>query len=301
MEDKMYDIAIIGAGPAGMTAAIYAGRAEKAVALIDKDGFGGQIAKSPKVENIPGFTFIRGMKFAEKMYRQICLYPTIEHIIEEVTLVQYRRGIFMINLSDGSMICSRSLIIASGNKPRELSLNTKNVYYCVTCDGPFFKGQDVIVVGSGNTGAAYALELANYCRKVYICDITMDMMCERVSAEKLKSKKNVVFLSNCSIKDVRNDKSGNLEAVVMSTGNEVPVKAIFGAAGMIPQTKFVSGQFVRKDDKGYIVSDSCESDLVPGLFIAGDCRQKDIRQVTTAVSDGTTAAIKAMKFINGLK
>lgn len=301
MENKLYDIAIIGAGPAGMTSAIYAGRANKVVALIDKDGFGGQIAKSPRVENIPGFLKISGVDFAEKMYEQVTSLPTVTHFINEVNLIKYNYGSFIIYFTNGSFICSKSLIVATGNKPRELKLNTKNVYYCVTCDGPFFKKENVLVVGSGNTGAAYALELATYCKHVYICDITMNMMCESITAEKIKNNKKITFLPNCSIKEVKSDKEGNLKTVITSTGNELPVKAIFGAIGMIPQTDVISIQFVKKDEKGYIISDDCKTTLVPGVFVAGDCRQKTIRQVTTAVSDGTTAAIKAMNFLNGQK
>jgi thioredoxin reductase (NADPH) len=301
MDNVLYDIAIIGAGPAGMTAAIYAGRAGKKVVIFDKDGFGGQIAKSPKVENIPGFLEISGADFAEKMYEQMMSLPSVNHTMEEVKLLQYKHGMIFCGLKDGSFVCTRSLIIAVGSKPRELKLGTKNIYYCVTCDGPFFKGQDVIVVGSGNTGVAFALELATYCHHVYVCDITMKPMCEAIAADKLDKAKNITFLPNCTIASVKNDTDGNLESAITSIGNTIQAKAIFGAAGMIPQTKSISSSFARKDPQGYFISNDCETGLVPGIFVAGDCRQKAIRQVTTAVSDGTTAAIKAMNFLNGRK
>lgn len=297
MKNSIYDIAIIGAGPAGMTAAIYAGRANKSAAMIDKEGFGGQIAKSPKVENIPGFQSISGADFAAKAFEQAVSLPTVEHIMEEVSLVRYGRGLFTIYFSTGAFICSKSVICATGCKPKELKLDTKNVYYCVTCDGPFFKKENVLVVGSGNTGAAFALELATYCKRVYVCDVRMELGCEAATADKIKKNKKITFLPNCSVKAVRNGEDGALEAVITSTGNEIPVKAIFGAVGMTPQTRLMS-PLAKLDAAGYIIADDCEIGAIPGLFAAGDCRQKELHQVATSASDGAIAATKAIRFLN---
>lgn len=297
MKEEMYDIAIIGAGPAGMTAAIYAGRAGKRTALIDKDGFGGQIAKSPKVENIPGFLSISGIGFAEKMYEQATAQPTVEHILEEVKLIRYCRGLFTVYFTDGSFICAKSVILAVGCEPKELKLDTPNVYYCVTCDGPFFKKENVLVIGSGNTGAAFALELAAYCKRVYLCDMKMELRCEAATAEKIKNSKKITFLPNCHVKSVRNGVDGNLEYATMSTGSELPVKAIFVAAGMTPKTAVASG-LAKTDASGYIIADGCKTSAIPGLFAAGDCRQKNVRQVATAVSDGAIAALAAVDFLD---
>lgn len=288
---KIYDVAIVGAGPAGMTAAIYAGRSDKQVIIIDKDGFGGNIAKSPRVENIPGFVSISGVDFASNMYEQMTSLESVTHEIGEVALIRYGNRMFEIFLKDNSTIYSRSVIVASGTEHKTLDLNTKNIYYCATCDGPFFKNKNVVVVGSGNTGAAYALELSNYCKHVYLCDVTFEMMCEPITQKKILSNEKITWLPHCSIKDVKNDKDGNLAKVILNTLDEINAKAIFAAIGMMPKTEFVS-ELVSKDDKGYLTRPN-----IPGIFIAGDCAQKKVRQVTTAVADGTLAAIDALKFL----
>ena len=291
-KNNLYDVTIIGAGPAGMTAAIYAARSEKTVAIIDKNGFGGQIANSPKVENYPGFASISGLDLVTNIY---------EHIFNEVVLIKYLRGIFICYFPDNSTVCSRTLIVATGCKPRELKLDTKDIYYCATCDGPFFKNKNVIVVGSGNTGAVYALELAQYCKNVYICDITHNMMAEASLVKQIKETKNIKFLPNCTIASVKNSTDGHLESVQLDTMSVIKVDAIFSAIGMIPQTDFISEKFVDKDERGYIISATGDTLKIPGLFVAGDVRTSQVKQVTTATSDGTIAALKAIKFINSHK
>ena len=295
---KLFDLTIIGAGPAGMTAAIYAARADKAVAIIDKNGFGGQIANSPKVENYPGFASISGIGLAETMFSQMMNLPKIEHIIDEVVSVKHIDNTFICALSDETAVRSKSLIIATGSKPREIKLDTKNIYYCATCDGPFFKGEDVIVVGSGNTGAVYALDLITYCNKVYLCDTAAKMMCEASLAKRIEESKNIEFIPNCTIKSVNNKADGNLDSVILNTGRLIKVSAIFGAIGMMPQTDFISPDLISKDKSGYFISAACEIPNIPGLFVAGDCRTNQVKQVTTATADGTTAALKAIRFIN---
>lgn len=299
MENKIYDVIIIGAGPAGMTAAIYAGRAGKTVALIDKEGFGGNIAKSPKVENIPGFVSISGTDFAINMFNQVTALPTVEHIINEVALLKYYRGLIKVICSDNLLICGKSLIIATGTEYKKLNLPTKDIYYCVTCDGPMFKGKDVFVVGSGNSGAVYALELATYCKNVYLCDITMTLCCEDTLAKRIEENQKIHWLPNCTIKEVKHNKKGDLASVTLSTYETIKTNAIFVAIGLEPKTDFTSGLVTLNDKKFISASDNCTSDLVPNIFIAGDCRAKDIRQVTTACADGTTAALKAIKYLEG--
>lgn len=293
----IYDVLIVGAGPAGMTAAIYAGRADKTVAIIDKDGFGGNIAKSPKVENIPGFTSISGIDFATNMYEQVMNQPTITHFINEVVLVNYRYGLFKLYFEDGSIVCGRSLIFAVGTKHRELNLDTPDIYYCVTCDGPMFKNKNVVVVGSGNSGSTYALELAKYCKNVYLCDVTQEMCCEATLRARVENTKNIFWLPNCTIDTVTNNKEGRLTSVTLSTTNVLKCNAIFAAIGLIPQTA-IAAPFTEIDDRQYIISTDCTTKNIPGVFVAGDCRTNKVKQVVTAVSDGATAAIEAMKFLD---
>lgn len=296
----IYDIIVVGAGPAGLTAALYAGRANKTVALIDKDGYGGNIAKSPKVENIPGFESISGVDFATNLFMQVMNQPTVTHFINKAVLVDYRYGLFKVSLEDRSIICGKSLIFATGTKHRELTLDTPNIYYCVTCDGPMFKGKNVMVVGSGNSGATYALELAKYCKSVYLCDITQEMCCEAILADRIKNTKNIYWLPNCTIDTVKNDKEGQLASVTTSTMNVIKCKAIFAAIGLIPQTDIV-GPFAKLTPNKYIESSDCITSVVPGVFAAGDCRLSKVKQVATAVSDGAVAAIEAMKFLDTLE
>lgn len=283
-----------------MTAAIYAARANKKITIVDKDGYGGQIAKSPRVENYPGFAAISGADLTEKMFEQMSSYEdNINYILDEVKLIKYRHGVFIASLSDGSTVCAKSLINATGTKPRELPFETKNLHYCVTCDGPFYKGKDVIVAGSGNTGATFALDLANYCKHVYICDITPDLMCEKTLVDRIKATKSIEFLPRCSIKAVKNNENGELESVEMSTCGTLNVSAIFGAAGMLPQTSVLNGM-LEGAGKYISVDSNCKTSF-PGLFAAGDCIVKTVRQVSTAVNDGTIAAISAINFLNSLK
>lgn len=298
MSNMLYDTCIIGAGPAGMTAAIYLGRAGKTVALLDSAGYGGNISKSPKVENIPGFASISGADFSANMYEQVLQYENIEHIICEAKLLRYDHGMFKLRTDENQLICSKSLIVATGTQHKPLTLDTPNIYYCVTCDGPLFKNKNVFVVGSGNTGAVYAEELSNYCNNVYICDVTMEMCCESVIAKQLMEKPNVHWLPNCSIVEAINT-NDSLTAVKLSNYETVECSGIFAAIGMEANTAIVDN-FVSKQDGFISTLPDCSTLIVPGLFAAGDCRVKDVRQVTTAVGDGTTAAISALKFLRGV-
>ena len=298
MENKLVDIIIIGAGPAGMSAAIYAARAGKSVALIDKNGFGGNIALSPKVENIPGFESISGIDFATNMYNQVMATGNVEHFISEAKFVEYYKGLVKVTVDD-ALICGLSVIFATGAKHKELQLNTKNIYYCVTCDGPMYKNKNVMVVGSGNTGATYALELATYCKNVYLCDITPNMCCEKTLQNRIYEVKNIFWKPSSTVADVTN-KDDKLTSVTMSSGEVIKCNAIFGAIGLIPQTDLVK-RFFNLDDKKYAISNEHLNSLVPNIFIAGDCRKNNLKQVVTACSEGAEAAVEAIKYINSLK
>lgn len=297
MADKIYDICCIGAGVAGMTAAIYGARAEKSILLLDKNGFGGQIASSPKVENIPGFTDISGIDFATKVYEQVSGYPNIDIIDIEAKFLNYNHGLIIVQCENEINYYCKSLIIATGAEPKKLDLNTPNIYYCATCDGPLFKNKSVIVVGAGNTGATFAVSLATYCKEVFIIDTTLNMTCEAELQKQLKSTSNIYWLPNCTINSVTSTTKGKLSAVTLSTGETLKCSAIFAAIGMIPHTDFAASM-VERDSLNYIVAnENCKTSNVPGIFVAGDCRTKAIRQVTTAMSDGTVAALAALKYL----
>jgi thioredoxin reductase (NADPH) len=301
MQDKVYDILIIGAGPAGMSAAIYAGRSDKTVAIFDRDGFGGNIAKSPKVENLPGFVSISGADFAANMFQQMTNLPTVEHFIENILYVDYRYGLFRIRTDANEMFCGRSLIFATGTKHKELTLDTPDIYYCATCDGPFFKNKNVIVVGSGNSGATYALELASYCKNVFLCDVTMNMCCEAVLQKQIAETPNIHWLPNSTVVGVTNGKDGHLSSVKLTTGDTIKCSAIFAAIGLLPQTDIVK-PFARLNQAGYIISPDCITTAgIPGVYAAGDCRESKVKQAVTAAADGATAAIEAIKYLKTIK
>lgn len=297
-KDKIYDVGIIGAGPAGMTAAIYAGRANKSVIILDKEGYGGQIARSPIVENIPGFDQIIGMDFATKMFMQFSSYPNIAFKIAEVRCLTYNHGLITLCCDNEVNYFCKTLIVATGLTPKTLNLPTTDLYYCVTCDGPKFKNKTVVVAGSGNTGATFALELATYCKKVYITDITTDLCCEPVLQTKILETANIQWLPNCSIQQVKTSANNRLKAVTLSTNDTIQSTAIFVATGMQPNSEFLK-DFVDLDKHGYIIAgENCLNNKVPNIFIAGDCRQKNTRQVATAIGDGATAAVAAIKYLN---
>lgn len=290
-KNKQFDIVIIGAGIAGMTAAIYAGRAGKTVGIIDKNGFGGQILSTPLIENYPGFTKISGADLAANIYEQMSSLPNVEHITSEAMYIGYDHGLFKVSIEDHSLVCGLAIIFAGGSMHKTLALDTKDVYYCVTCDGPLFKDKPVVVMGSGNTGATYALELASYCKHVYLCDITLDMMCEKILQDKILKTKNISWLPNCTIQSVQTNQDKALESVTLNTLETLKCNAVFAAIGMLPQTEVIK-DYVKLDEKNYAV----ESTL-PGVFIAGDCGAS-AKQAIIAAGSGANAALDAIKFVN---
>lgn len=291
MATNIYDCIIIGAGPAGLTAALYLARDNKQVAIIDKEGFGGNIAKSPFVENIPGFENISGIDYMTNLYNQVKKYK-VNDFIGNVTLIQNQNGLYLVYDSESNVLCGKTVIIAIGKKFRELKLDTKDVYYCVTCDGPLFKNKNVLVVGAGNTGATYALELSNYCKNVYICDTLEKLSCEKSLAEKIKTKENIHSIFNTKIKEVKNKKE-KLDSVVFENNEEIKCNGIFSAIGVIPNT-VNAPNLVNKNSKGYYTDVS-----TPGLFIAGDCHENIDSQVVCVESDGYKTAKKVKKFLEG--
>lgn len=297
MENNLFDILIVGCGPAGMTAAIYAGRAEKKVAIFDKAGYGGNIARSPKVENIPGFKEISGAAFADQLFSQVATMPNINYFMSEVILVNYEHGLFKLYTDENQIFIGKTIIFATGTIHKELAVDTENVYFCSTCDGPFFKGKDVLVAGSGNTGATFALDLAQYCKTVFICDITSKMCCEPILNERIQKVPNIVWIPNASIKTVHNNKNKKLDTVYLTNNMAIKCHAIFAAVGQEPQTA-LAAKYVELSDSNYISAPECISTKVPGVFAAGDCRLNSVKQVTTACADGTVAALAAIKFLN---
>ena len=301
----MYDVLIVGGGPAGLTAAVYALRAGKTVLVIEKAGFGGQIAFSPKVENIPGTIQISGAEFSEKLIEQAMnLGADVE--LETVTALQKQGDVFRVSTEDGNVIEGRSVILATGVKhrmlglPGEEELVGKGISFCAVCDGAFYEGQDTAMIGGGNSALQEALLLSEVCNHVTVVQNLADFTGEKKLAEALLEKKNVTVhfstLVDGYLTDgeqltglrIRNDVTGEVQ--------ELKVDGAFLAVGLMPENEAFAA-FADLNDWGYF--DSAEDCVTKteGLFVAGDCRSKRIRQVTTAAADGAVAAMAACRYL----
>ena len=301
----MYDVLIVGGGPAGLTAAVYALRAGKTVLVIEKAGFGGQIAFSPKVENIPGTIQIRGAEFSEKLIEQ-AMNLGAEVELETVTALQKQGDVFRVSTEDGNVFEGRSVILATGVKhrmlglPGEEELVGKGISFCAVCDGAFYEGQDTAMIGGGNSALQEALLLSEVCNHVTVVQNLADFTGEKKLAEALLEKKNVTVhfstLVDGYLTDgeqltglrIRNDVTGEVQ--------ELKVDGAFLAVGLMPENEAFAA-FADLNDWGYF--DSAEDCVTKteGLFVAGDCRSKRIRQVTTAAADGAVAAMAACRYL----
>ena len=302
----MHDIIIIGAGPAGLTAGLYALRSGKTVKIFEKESIGGQISTSPKVENYPSIKQISGMELSTNMFEQV-MELGIDFEYDEIKEIIKTSEGFTVK-TDYDEFTSKAVIIATGvkhkklNLPNEEELIGSGISYCATCDGPFFKDEDVAVIGDGNSAFQYALLLANYCKSVTICTLFDWFVADSALVEKAKSLNNVKIITDVSTKEYiisdNNDLSG-LKFTNLKTNEEssINVKGCFIAIGQIPDNK-IFANLVDLDDQGFIIANESCLTKTEGLFVCGDCRTKEVRQVTTAVSDGAIAATQAVKYID---
>lgn len=299
---NLYDIIIIGGGPAGLTAAVYALRANKKVLVIEKGTFGGQITSSPKVENIPGFISVTGNEFAEKLIEQAmnlgadieCCEAT-EIVNDEIKTVKTDEGDFF----------GKSVIIATGTKHRLLGIDREEEFigngisFCAVCDGAFYEGKTVAVIGGGNSALQEAILLSDNCKKVYIVQNLDYLTGEKKLAEQLENKDNVEIITGVVVKSIVAD--SEIKGIVITkqlTGEEMTldIDGMFTAIGLIPQNEIFS-KVIALNDYGYVDSDERCLTSGNGIFVAGDCRSKRIRQVATAVADGAVAALAACDYI----
>ena len=300
----MYDIIIVGGGPAGLTAAIYGLRAGKSVLVIEKNGFGGQIAYSPKVENIPGTLQISGAEFADKLTEQVMnLGADVE--LENVTAVE-PGNIMKVRTEEGSTFEGRSVILALGVKHRTLGLPGEEelvgsgISFCAVCDGAFYAGQDVAMIGGGNSALQEALLLADVCRNVTIVQNLAFFTGEQRLADALAEKENVkvLFSTVVSEYETENGKLVGLKLHNDATGEESAIKVdgAFLAVGLMPENEPFAA-LENLNDWGYFDTDEGCCTKTPGIFVAGDCRSKRIRQVVTASADGAIAAMAACRYL----
>ncbi len=298
----MYDIIVIGGGPAGLTAAIYARRANKSVLVIEKGSFGGQITFSPKVENIPGFTEVTGNEFAEKLVEQAL---NLDAEVECAEVLSVDDGDIKTVHTDSGDFEGKAIIIATGAKHRMLGLEREQdfvgegISFCAVCDGAFYAGQTVAVIGGGNSALQEAILLADLAKKVYVVQ-NLDFLTGEVKLqEKLTAKDNVEIILGHTVKAVLGDTQLNGIMIQNTDGNEqrLDIDGMFVAIGLIPQNEMVEG-IISLDNYGYVVSDeNCLTDK-DGIFVAGDCRTKRIRQVATAAADGAVAALAACDYVD---
>lgn len=302
----MYDIIIIGGGPAGLTAALYARRADKKVLLLEKATFGGQATFSPKIENFPGIPEMSGSEFADRLLGQV-LSQGAEIELEEAIGIRSEDGAKIVTTEYGEYR-AKSIIIATGAKHRQLGLPNENeligegISYCATCDGAFYRGQTVGMVGGGNSAIQEAILLSEICTKVYVIQNLDYLTGENRLADILKRRPNVEIIFGTVVKSLIGDRS--LAGAVLRRecdGSEynLALDGLFIAIGLVPENS-IFNSFVSLDRTGYIISDeTCCTDS-SGVFVAGDCRNKSIRQITTAASDGTIAALAACRYIDNL-
>ncbi len=298
----IYDIIVVGSGPAGLTAAIYARRADKSVLVIEKETFGGEITHSPKVENYPGFIEMSGNEFADKLIDQATnLGAVIE--MDNITDAEKSGDKFVVTGEYGSYE-GRSLIIASGSKHRRLGLDKEEeltgngISYCAVCDGPFFKGQEVAIIGGGNSALQEAVMLSEYCKKVTVVQDMPFLTGEKKLQEILEKRENVEIRLGFTVKALEGDDkltALTLESKADGKATSLAVDGAFVAIGQVPENKaFI--KLVELDERGYIKSGEDTLTKTEGVFAAGDCRTKAIRQIVTATGDGAVAAVAACKF-----
>ena len=298
----MYDIIIIGAGPAGLTAAIYAGRASKKVMVLEAKNYGGQIINTNNIENYPGINHITGYEYATNLYNQ-AISQKAEIVFEKVNNINIEND-YKIVTTENNTYKTKTIIIATGLENRKLNLENeekfigKGISYCATCDGAFFKGKKVAVVGGGNTALEDVEYLSNIANKVYLIHRRDTFRGDNVSVLKIKQKENVEFILNSQIIKLNGkDKLENVELVDKEGNNRnIDIDCLFVAIGQIPNNESFKG-IIDIDDQGYIISNDCHTNI-DGIYVAGDNREKKLRQLVTATSDGAIAATEAIKFLN---
>lgn len=294
----MYDIIIVGAGPAGLTAAIYACRAKKSVLVLEANTYGGQIVNTSDIENYPVEEHISGFDFATKLYNQT---KNLGAEIKFEKVVEIKDGSFKEVITTKDSYKCKAIILATGAENRKLGLPNEDelvgrgVSYCATCDGSFYKGFDVAVVGGGNTAIEDALYLSDICRTVYLIHRRDKFKAEESLIERLNDKKNVKCIFNSSItRIIGNDKLTGIEV----NGEEFSIAGLFVAVGRVPENQNFS-KLINLDNFGYVIAnENCHTN-VDGIFVAGDNRTKLLRQLVTATGDGAVAATEAIKYING--
>ena len=302
----MYDIIVVGGGPAGLTAALYALRAGKSVLIIEKSTFGGQITWSPKVENYPAIPSVSGTELGDRLMAQAEAQGA-EFELDEVVSVELDGDIKRVKTDFGGEFEAKALIIAVGAKPRMLGLEREEelvgngVCFCAVCDGAFYKNRPVAVSGGGNSALQDAVLLSDTCSKVYLIHRRATFRGEAKLVETLRSKDNVEFVLESSVTALHgeNELSGITVTNKDGASRDISVDGLFVAVGHAPDNG-VFAQLMELDEAGYAASDESCLTKTRGVFVAGDCRRKAVRQLTTAAADGSAAALAACSYIDNM-
>lgn len=301
----MYDIIIVGAGPAGLTAAVYARRAGKSVLLLDKGAFGGQITFSPKVENYPAFESISGSELADKMVSQV-LFQGADVEVENVISVRDEGEKKVVVTEEGNEYESRAVILACGARHRHLGLENEEKFigegisFCAVCDGAFYQNKKVALIGGGNSALQEAILLSETCEKVYVIQNLDFLTGEKRLQEILQKRGNIEVRLGTVVSAIADGDAFHaitLKKTADDSEEELKVDGMFVAIGLVPENGAFK-ELAALDEAGYFASgEDCTTETA-GVFVAGDCRKKAVRQVATAVSDGAVCAIAACRYID---
>ena len=293
---KNYDIIIVGAGPAGLTAAIYAARASKKVLVLEAKSYGGQIIEALDIENYPAAMHINGFDLATNMYNQA---KELNAEIKFEKVVEVTSDLNVITNKDTYK--AGAIILATGSDhrkldlPNEKELTGKGVSYCATCDGNFYRGKDVAVVGGGNSALEEALYLSNICNQVYLIHRRDTFKGDQKSVDQVNEKANIKTILNASVAKINGTE--RLLSIELNNGEVLNISGLFIAVGLIPENENFA-KLINLNEFGYVIANEDCTTNVPGIFVAGDCRTKELRQLVTATSDGAVAAVSAIKYIN---
>ncbi|MFU0251733.1 thioredoxin-disulfide reductase [Spiroplasma sp. Moj] len=305
--NEIYDILIIGAGPGGMTAGIYAARAMANIAMIEKGAPGGKITKTSEIENYPGFDNIQGYELAMKMFEQTQKLK-IPYIADRVTNIIRQDNLFKLELFSKKILLAKAVIVATGTVerklgvPGELELEGHGVSYCAVCDGALYKEKDVVVVGGGYAALEEALYLARFVNKVYLIHRRDEFRADNNIVNKVKAHPKINFIVDTIVTEIKDVTEKRVTTVVIKnvkTGkiDNLPVSAVFPYIGAIPISYFAKNLGVLNEEGYFIINNKCLTAL-PGLYAAGDVTNTTLRQIATAISDGAKAAQFALEYLN---
>ena len=297
----LYDIIVIGAGPAGITAGVYAARKRMKLVVVTID-IGGQTALSGEIENYTGYQFISGPELTEKFEEHLKQYDIELKQGERVTGLEKRGGIVRVT-SDAGEYEGKTLVIASGKRPRELGVpgekefRGRGVTYCATCDGPLFAGKDVVIIGGGNSGLDAALQMIRMAKHVYLVEVAEELRGDPIMREKVTASDRTTVLTGTRVKEVAGEKFVSGITVESKDGEKtIPVQGVFVEIGLIPNSQFARG--VEKNEAGEIKVTPRNETNVPGVFAAGDVTDVPEKQIIVAAGEGAKAAITAFRYLS---